>query len=370
MLKRLPSMLCVVVFVLLAASTQAATTQEITVMTRNLYLGADLGPVLTATTVDEFLSAAQTALSQIARNNFPERAQAMAAEIVEKKPHLVAVQEVYNFTFNGFNGPPPFRDHLQDLLFYLSAQGADYRVAAVVKNLDVQAPVDVFGDIVRVTDRDVILARGDVDTAVVSIPTGLCIKPSLDGCNFQVVASAVSPAGPISIERGFVAVDANVGGTLVRFVDTHLEERELVPSNLLIGKFLQAAQATELIAILTGLQNPLGAKLIVTGDINSAPTDPTLPFIAPPYKQFADAGYVDAWTLRPGHSPGLTCCQAADLLNPESSLIDRLDLTFFREMPSGKVKVNLVGNEETDKTPSGLWPSDHAGVVTRVEFAP
>jgi hypothetical protein len=30
----------------------------------------------------------------------------------------------------------------------------------------------------------------------------------------------------------------------------------------------------------------------------------------------------------------------------------------------------LVGNEETDKTPSGLWPSDHAGVVTRLEFTP
>jgi hypothetical protein len=361
MLKRLLYMFSVAVFILLTATAHAATNQEVTVMTRNLYLGADLGPVITATTADEFFAAAQAALTQVAANNFPERAQAMATEIVEKRPHLVGLQEAYNFTFNGFNGPPPFRDHLEDLLFYLSALGADYRVAAVVKNLDIQAPIDLLGDFV---------ARGDVDTTVVSIPTGLCIKPSLDGCNYQVVAGAVTPAGPITIERGFVAVDANVGGTLVRFVDTHLEERELVPSDLLVGKFFQAAQATELIAILTGLQNPDGSKLIVTGDINSAPTDPSIPFITPPYKQFADAGYVDAWTQRPGNSPGLTCCQAADLLNPESALIDRLDLTLFREMPSGKVKVNLVGNEETDKTPSGLWPSDHAGVVTRVEFAP
>lgn len=370
MLKRLSHMLYVAVFILLTATAHAATTQEVTVMTRNLYLGADLGPVITATTADEFFAAAQAALSQVAASNFPERAQAMAAEIVEKKPHLVGLQEVYNFTFNGFNGPPPFRDHLEDLLFYLSAQGADYKVAAVVKNLDVQAPIDVFGDFVGVTDRDVILAREDVDTAVVSIPAGLCSKPSLDGCNYQVVAGAVTPAGPIAIERGFVAVDANVGGALVRFVDTHLEERELVPSDLLVGKFFQSAQAAELISILTGLQSPDGSKLIVTGDINSAPTDPSIPFITPPYKQFADAGYVDAWTLRPGNSPGLTCCQATDLLNPESALIDRLDLTLFREMPGGTVKVNLVGNEETDKTPSGLWPSDHAGVVTRMEFAP
>ncbi len=27
-------------------------------------------------------------------------------------------------------------------------------------------------------------------------------------------------------------------------------------------------------------------------------------------------------------------------------------------------------NDEADQTPSGLWPSDHAGVVARMKFAP
>jgi hypothetical protein len=27
-----------------------------------------------------------------------------------------------------------------------------------------------------------------------------------------------------------------------------------------------------------------------------------------------------------------------------------------------------VGEEPADKTPSGLWPSDHAGVVARMHF--
>jgi hypothetical protein len=28
----------------------------------------------------------------------------------------------------------------------------------------------------------------------------------------------------------------------------------------------------------------------------------------------------------------------------------------------------LVGNDPDDRTPSGLWPSDHAGVVARLRF--
>ncbi len=372
MFKRLQSLRYLVVAIVLATSATAATAREITVMTRNLYLGADLGPVISATTQEEFLSAAQTALAQVAANNFPERAQALAAEIVEKKPHLVGLQEVYSFTFNGFNGPPPFRDHLADLMAALSAQGADYRVAAVVQNLDVHVPLG--GNVVGVTDRDVILARGDVATTVVPVALSGC-RSSVDGCNYHYVANATTPVGDISIERGFVAVDAAVDGMPVRFVDTHLEERELVPSNLLIGKFFQAAQASELISILAGLPNLPSAKIIITGDMNSSPKDPTLtlpvfPFmIIPPYKQLVDAGYVDAWTLRPGNPPGFTCCQAENLLNLESTLTERLDMTFSREMPFGRVKVNLVGNEETNKTPSGLWPSDHAGVVTRLDFA-
>jgi hypothetical protein len=90
----------------------------------------------------------------------------------------------------------------------------------------------------------------------------------------------------------------------------------------------------------------------------------------PPYTQLAYAGYIDAWTLRPGDPPGLTCCQAANLLNPESILYERIDVTFISEGPVGKVKVNVTGNDEANKTPSGLWPSDHAGLVTRLEFAP
>ncbi len=375
MFKRLPYLFCLVFFILLATNAGAATNQNINVMTMNLYLGADLAPVFAAQSEGEFLAAAQAALAQVAYNNFPARAQALAAEIVAKNPQLVSLQEVYNFTINGYNGSPPWRDYLEDLKAALADQGANYTEAAIVKNVDIQ--VYLGGNLVGVTDRDVILRRSDVTTTVVSFATSTYCRPSEDGCNYQAAAIVSTPIGTISLDRGFVAVDATLNGTLVRFVDTHLElpYKELAPTAP-IASIYQAMQAFDLISILAQIPNPNGAKIIVAGDINSTPVDQILqvgpPYniaIVPPYMQFVLSGYTDAWTLRPGNPPGFTCCQAENLLNLDSILSDRRDVTFSKEMPYGMVMVNLVGNEETDKTPSGLWPSDHAGVVTRMQFA-
>jgi hypothetical protein len=79
------------------------------------------------------------------------------------------------------------------------------------------------------------------------------------------------------------------------------------------------------------------------------------------------AGYADAWNLRPGKSPGLTCCQANDLLNQESQLFKRMDVIFASSAPA-ETHTNLLGVDQEDKSSSGLWPSDHAGIVARLRF--
>jgi len=71
--------------------------------------------------------------------------------------------------------------------------------------------------------------------------------------------------------------------------------------------------------------------------------------------------FTDAWT-RGGLGTGLTCCQAADLLNVSSTLNERVDLVLFRGSLTPLVSVT-VGDRRIFKTPSDLWPSDHAGVV-------
>ena len=351
----------IVVAVWLAqAATPARTTSgEVTVMTRNLFIGSDLTPVIAAPTIEQFFAAVNGVLAQIAANNFPERSIALAREIADKKPHLVGLQEVSHLTLNGSTGAPPFRDYLNDLLDSLAAQGAVYYVAGEVRNLDVTIPVPGLG-LVRAVDRDVVLARGDVAAAPVSVPG---CRTSADGCNYQTFAPLNTPGGIINNERGFMVVDAAVAGETIRFVNTHLEVPEL-------PRVIQALQAAELIGRLNAMAQP-GLPVVIAGDINSAPTEgdviTTGGVIPSAYRQFLIAGYADTWTLRPGKSPGLTCCEANNLTNAESQQFKRVDVIFAQTALS-EAHANLIGVDQEDRTPGGLWPSDHAGLVALLRF--
>jgi endonuclease/exonuclease/phosphatase family metal-dependent hydrolase len=366
-------LLAILVFPLCAQ----AKADEVTVMTWNLYVGFDILAAATAPE-GEFLDAVEAALALAAASSFPERAEALAAEIVEKKPHLIGLQEVYNFTLNGENADPPYRDYLADLLVALQAQGVVYEPLAVVNNLDITLPLAAFGlGNIGILDRDVILVRGDVEIAYpLPFPETIC-RTSVDGCNYQVVASTTLPIlGPINIERGYVAAYAEVDNYPLIFVNTHLEVKDLGTPVVPFG-FFQGAQAAELNQVLDALKstaiNPLGAPVVVAGDFNSDPRDDYLaefgPFaFSPPYRQLSSAGFLDAWLLhRPGNPTGFTCCQEENLLNRRSALDERVDLIFSSDLPR-KLKVDVVGDKNSDKTPSGLWPSDHAGVAAELTF--
>lgn len=363
-MKRASLRLGIALFSALAVPAISAA-QEVRVMTRNQYLGTNIAPFLTAATPQEFLARLETGLAQIAATNFPERAQALAREIAEKRPHLVGIQEAYRFALDDGSagdgtGAPPFRDQLVDLLQALDSYGVTYVVVGEVVNLHLRLPLP--GRTIEVTDRLVVLARGDVPAWAVPVPG---CRASGDGCNFDFVAAFNSPLGiPIAIERGFLVVDAVVGGRAVRFVNTHLEIPEL-------PLILQSVQAAQLVATLAALPNPSGMPVIVVGDMNSGPTDETVVAggmtIVPPYQQFAAAGYQDTWLLRPGTPPGFTCCEAEGLLNAESSHVKRIDL-IWTSVPPARVRANLLGVHQEDRTPSGLWPSDHAGVSATLQF--
>jgi hypothetical protein len=74
-----------------------------------------------------------------------------------------------------------------------------------------------------------------------------------------------------------------------------------------------------------------------------------------------DAGFEDPWTIRRSGDSGFTCCHDEELLNVAPSLEERIDYALFRgSFDVGSVA--RVGHETEDRTPSGLWPSDHAGV--------
>jgi hypothetical protein len=378
---------------LLAGGAAPAGAEEdgvtLSVMTRNQYFGGDLLAVATSPDAASFMAAARAVLMDIAASNFPERAQALAREIAERRPHIVGLQEVYDFRLNGSNtGAPPFLDQLQVTKAALAALGADYVVVASVQNLSLTLPVDLDGDgvaesMVSVMDRDVILARGDIAAAVTQAPFSThCERPSADGgpgCNFVWRAVASTPLGvAIDLERGFVAVDVTLGGRDFRIVNTHLEIENLSADPM--APFIQAAQASELKALVDALS--AGKTVVVLGDINSTPVDPLFPdpFAGPfvrPFRQFTDGvdlwntatpggPYLDTWLLRPGDPAGFTCCEA-DLTAPLFYVWERKDVVFVNHLPVS-VKANVVGNDESEMTPSGLWPSDHAGLWVRFKF--
>ncbi len=371
---------------------------DIKVMTQNQYLGADLGPIISATTPQEYAVAVVGALQSIAANNYQERALSLAESIADRQPHLVALQEVYAFecidfgsgTCAAFHGA--FNDHLALTLAALADHGTDYYVAADIQNLTIPTPfmeehlglpglpvflpgIDGPAMFIRVIDRDVILARADVAANPVAMN---CARPEFDGsgCNYSVIATVNSPlAGPIAVERGFVAVDAWVKGAEYRFVNTHLEVRILGDNPSTAG--LQAAQAMELSLALASTPSNTDSRLIVAGDINSAPTHTPIGPYVPPYQQFAKgltiigqaafAPMADTWLLRPGKPDGFTCCESANLLNAQSEHYERIDVVFARPAPV-KVKANVMDAKAADKTASGLWPSDHASVIAELTF--
>jgi hypothetical protein len=75
------------------------------------------------------------------------------------------------------------------------------------------------------------------------------------------------------------------------------------------------------------------------------------------------AGFVDAFRTARPNDPGFTFGQDENLLNVTSTMSHRIDLVQFRG-PFTVEDVQVVGASPTDRLRLGLWPSDHAGVVT------
>ena len=333
-----------------------------TVMTRNVFLGADLNPIIQAGTPSQVPFIAAGVWAKIQATNFPARAGALADEIARHSPDLVGLQEavLYHIQSPGdaaFGGTAPATtvayDFVQILIDSLAARGQTYAVVSEVTGTVVELPVytgaaPVPFDDVRFTDREVILARSDVPVwnpqggvfaARINLPIG-------------------GPGGPaLSQRRGWAAIDASVDGHTFRFISTHLEVQSVAP--------IQVMQGAELIAVAGASPLPV----VLVGDFNSA-ADGTQ---TPTYSNIVDAGYQDVWN-RVGE-PGYTCCQAEDLLNTTSELDQRLDIIFiggFRTAPQGSLgaSVQIVGDHPVDRLPSGLWPADHAGVVAMLRLTP
>jgi len=360
----------------LVAKTDQAGSGALTVMTRNVYIGARIENVLEAP-AELIPCAVYQEWQTVQANDFNERAEILADEIVGATPHLVGLQEMTLFRTQSpgdFFWPPAYQqpatdvrmDFVQILLDALEAKGMHYVVAAQIQNFDIEVPAtqgacdpyppsDVFDD-VRVTDFDVILAREDVQ-----------ISNPKSG-NYAAVLAPVFelPGGlpplEIPLHRGWASIDATVKGVTYRFVDTHFEDDQIAP-------IFQQLQAQELLTqVLTDLDTPT----ILVGDLNTAADGST----TPTYGQVIDAGFVDLWTIGRQRGDGFTCCTGSDLIDPQDDLDRRFDLVLYRDAVTagggsfrGSVHAEVVGDDRSVRTNSGLLPSDHAGTVVTLNRA-
>lgn len=328
----------------------------VTVMTRNLYLGADIFAVVNGDPRGIPIRVTQ-AWQHIQLMNFPERAGSIAGEIAAASPQLVGLQEVplYRIDPSGdaaFGGRTPATvvalDYLATLQAALAARGQCYNVVSSNLLTDVELPGIVsvnplkFIDI-RYTDRDVILARCDV--------------PTSDGRSGVYVARVTYTAGAATIPspRGWTSTLATVGGVTFRFANTHLETDG--------SPAIQVAQATELLAELAAESDPI----VLVCDCNSAADGSQ----TATYRLLTgQGGFADAWSDAHPRDPGYTS-SLPDGFFTDPQLRTRIDLVLARyglgASPNagivGGVHAVVVGEEPGDRTASGLWPSDHAGVV-------
>lgn len=344
---------------------QTRNAAPIRVMTQNLYVGAEVMRILQAQTPEDVPFIVAEIWQTIHDTDFAERAIRLAGQIDHERPDVVGLQEVACLTVLSPGDPPRVEEieFLGILLGALHDRGLDYVVAGVVANSDTELPIMTSTGLglARYVDRDAVLVRSGIEVADVTANSYLT---KLE------IPIGDPPTAVIQFKRGYVTMRLGVGGRWFRFANTHLEQHggELDP----MIPFVQAAQAQELIGALAGETLPV----IVTGDLNSSPFATPVPPLVPPYWQFVEAGYTDVWDLKPGPTdPGYTCCQAEDLLNPLSMLVERVDLIFIRNdlgvfgvTRMGPVRIEGIGDEPADKTSSGLWPSDHAGVAAQVHI--
>lgn len=316
---------------------------RLTVLTRNLYLGADIARIATATTPQQIPVVAGAMWATIQQSDFPARARLIAAEIDGAGADLVALEEATLYrTGPGVSCLGPTLpdastvaiDFLALVQSELAARGLDYEVAAQVDNFDAQLCVFDGARLldVRLTDRDAILVRRGLHTA--------------GARSGHFAAEALFPAGGglLPIARGWNAVEVKAHGRWITFAMTHLET-EAFPA-------VQQAQAAELAALFAGGPRPI----ILSGDFNAGPE---LASVTTSYADLLASGYRDPWTeLHPGE-PGLSCCFDELLLT--GALTERIDHNLFQGSLR-PVRAFRVGLD--DLTAAGQHASDHAGMVT------
>ncbi len=334
------------------------------VMTRNLYLGADLSPAINSSGAADFINKNGQILRDVDTNNFKVRARILAKELKRVSPDLVGLQEVALWRTGEASLAPSISgeyvastvhmDNLAELMTQLNKGKKRYRVVKVQKEFDFEAPADydddpstgvatLGGEINgRLTMRDVILAK---------VGAGVKTK-NVKSDNFESHYQPVISGITVHVDRGWLAADVKVRkGKWFRFVNTHFEafgEPEI-----------REAQARELLAKGGPLRS---GKLpaVLVGDLNS--DDNTVSAEdALAYNALKKGGMVDRGTRK------MTFGVASGIITADAP--GKFNQTIDHVMTNRPRSVKLIKSGVTGTKPVGnYWPSDHLGVWSNLKM--
>lgn len=257
-----------------AAAAQTDATVEVTVMTRNLYLGADVGPALAL--IPDLAAAGQFLWDQMRITDFERRAPALAAEVAASRPHVIGLQEATTWRCADgiLGGSVVVHDFLASFLAATAAAGEPYVVAEAggrpasnpgyrigpLPGLTVVEDPETFRPLFGRDSAacgfeiaDVLLVREDLADDVLAAGT------TEYGSSYAIVPWL------FEIRRGYAWADVTIGSATVRFVTTHLESL-WDPDAQNLGP----EQARQLVADLGATEIPT----VVMGDFNNDPRDP------------------------------------------------------------------------------------------------
>ena len=378
---------------------------RITVMSRNIYLGADVGVALEL--IPNFPKAAQFMWDQVKRTDFATRAPKLARESAQDRPEIIGVQEatIWYCKKDLFSDKVEVFNFLDQFIAATKASGVGYSLATAngVEAFNPGYSIAAIPYVTKVRDPEVFNPIFGQDTAACGFTIGdaLLVRDDVKERVIQVGNTEYDATYSIvptlmTIYRGYTWADFKVQDSVVRLITTHLEsiwDENKVPNS--------ALQAQQLVADLKDAKMPI----VIMGDFNADYRDPrpqgepnpgeqpvaseTCPTPSGAkcnaYSTMIEAGFENA--SPDAKNPRYYTWGASALLNgPDKKraldakkfgnqygFTDRLDYIFTKNVYA-TVSSKIIGNVWPDG--SGVWdcgkdkcfPSDHAGVVATIEL--
>jgi endonuclease/exonuclease/phosphatase family metal-dependent hydrolase len=355
MIRKLTVFLCL----LLALTTwgSAAEPSAVKIMTQNMDAGTDL-TFAVAELFGIFPPGVGVELTyeEILATDIPGRTALLAAKVADRKPDLLALQEVTLWRTGPSvdNATTVLADQLQLLLADLAAVGVPYDIVAVNTLGDLALP-KASGGALRTTDRDVLLIRSDLR------PPGLHVS-DVHANTFDAVYSLRG----IQVPSGWISAMVHTGNRHFRLVTTHLQSPVQGDPT---ATTVQTAQASQLIHELRNSTVPV----VIAGDFNSdaiAGVNGHGPDATDTAAMIQAAGYLDTWTVA-GSGPGPTWPLYLEDQYPPPFFIhsfpfERIDLIFSQGLSVISVEHVLAPGPAVNQWP--YFASDHAGVLAVFQF--